>query len=126
MGKYTLSKKKLILQELCSKHINLMEPHRKLMAIYKDLNVLNFEQKERKEWFVGLFTDCLVVFASSRYDWTSVLKFRFVQADTYYFHIMFNELSYAVDIADLYTWKNMIAVRFILFIIYRFLAVKIS
>lgn len=49
MGKYTLSKKKLNLQELCSKHINLMEPHRKLVAIYKDLNVLNFEQKVRKE-----------------------------------------------------------------------------
>lgn len=25
---------------------------------------------------------------------------------------MFNELSYAVDIDDLYTWKNMIAVGF--------------
>lgn len=88
MGKYISSKRKIGLNEICSKYINLMLSHRLLIAEIKDLFILDFEKKERKSCFVSVFTDCLVIFLTGKHG----------NKDEYYTHLLFNELSYAISV----------------------------
>ena len=44
MGKFALSKRKLDLNELCEGHLNLLKPHRKLLAEYKNIRYLDYKK----------------------------------------------------------------------------------
>mmetsp|Transcript_40421 Transcript_40421/g.39990 ORF Transcript_40421/g.39990 Transcript_40421/m.39990 type:complete len:216 (-) Transcript_40421:11-658(-) len=100
MGTSTLTKRKLVLNELCRGNINLMKSHRKLLAEYEELKYLDYDKQRLKQCFIALFTDCIVVFASHN----------FLYQIGYYKHISFNELSYAVDITDTESCQNLFVI----------------
>jgi len=77
-----------------------MIPQRKLLQEYKDVLFLDFIKKERKEVNVAVFTDCIVTFQPSS----------FYSKEKYYTHVLFNELSYAIEMENMKYYKNIIKV----------------
>lgn len=100
MGEFIKTKRKIVLNELWSKEVNLMLPHRQLIEEYKDFYVLDFDNCQRRQWLVGLFTDCMVIFSTGG----------FARQEKYDTHLMFNELSYAVEMEDMKFYNNIVKV----------------
>lgn len=100
MGEFIKTKRKIVLNEFWSKEINLMLPHRQLIDEYKDFYVLDFDNCQRRQWLVALLTDCLVIFSTGG----------FARQEKYDTHLMFNELSYAVEMEDMRFYNNIVKV----------------